>query len=41
MNPKNAIDIIAQIIPITPKIGLEEYVEMICEIIPKAGMIRI
>jgi len=29
MKPKKAIEIIAQIIPITPKIGLEEKVEII------------
>jgi hypothetical protein len=29
MKPKKAIEIIAQIIPITPKTGLEEKVEII------------
>jgi hypothetical protein len=41
MNPKKAIEIIAQIIPITPNIGFDEKVATICDTIPKAGMIRI
>lgn len=41
MNPRNAIDIIAHIIPITPNIGFDENVDTICEIIPNAGIINI
>ena len=41
MNPRTPIDTIANIIPSFPKMGLLANEAVVCEIIPKAGIIMI